>query len=94
MPDHHLESRARTGLVERVLCDLDPYCLLEMGAPSDQFQPLAALIAARWKDGMTLETLATEIEAVWNSEFGPDSKAAETAHVIAERLIAAGAHRA
>lgn len=95
--EHHRrlkrEAQSRTALVERVLGDEDPYCLLAMGAPSDQFHPQAALIAARWKEGMPLEALATVIEEVWTGDFGPFSSAEATAtrhwaHAIAERLIA------
>ncbi len=91
--DHHKrlkrEARARMALVERVLCELDPYSLLAGGAPADEYSPEAALIAARWKDGMSLEALATAIESVWTAQFDPGSAAA-FAPVIAERLIAAG----
>lgn len=63
--------------VKGELDDFDAYGLLAGGAPKDEFENEAIIIAARIKSGMTVSKIARVMAEVMNEQFEPIFKASE-----------------
>lgn len=81
------EYREVVQLVEQALNDWDPYCLIEGGAPEDEFAEEATRIAASLDKIKTPAELAQVISDIFSKNFENDLFSFEACLPVASRLF-------
>jgi|LSQX01.2.fsa_nt_gb hypothetical protein len=76
-------------LTSKIINEWDPYGLLALGAPDDEYEAEIKEIINAWADVSTPEELAKEINRVMNWYFGKLYYNKEQSLTVAKKLFAA-----
>jgi hypothetical protein len=83
------EYEAALSVVQSVLASWDPYCLLEEGAPADEFEAEASALVPRLLRGASSEDAAMAVSEVFSKAFGSSEFSSAECAAVGERLYVA-----
>ena len=69
--------------VKRCVDEWDPYGLLEIGAPEDEFDTESRMVAERISPGLTAEEIAEAVNSVFSDQFFPEDFGLENCRGVA-----------
>ena len=72
--------------VKRCVDEWDPYGLLEIGAPEDEFDTESRMVAERISPGLTAEEIAEAVNSVFSDQFFPEDFGLEKCRGVAGKI--------
>lgn len=89
MSNKTLKNNFKTTIkiITKIVNEWDPYCLLESGAPIDEFSSEINSIACQIKPNQTIDELSKIVLNVFGSAFGYEDFKIDECKKIAEKII-------
>ena len=85
-PSLHGDLNPVYAAVKRCVDEWDPYGLLEIGAPEDEFDTESRMVADRISPGMTAEEIAEAVNSVFSNQFFPEDFGLEKCRSVAVKI--------